>query len=119
MQASLIVSQTDWQGLLLFSFLCGLAAGAAFALDLAVCHLTGNKSLLNISYGKKNSFVLLLLWSLGAAILAFIGSFGEIIQTNKQTILVLAVAWPILFTKLLKQLPREIETTGDEEEEEE
>lgn len=111
-----LIAETQWAQLRDFSLLCGACACLVYVMDSAYCKLTRQKSLIGIIYNQTNWVVLLVLWTFGAAILGFVGAFGEFLQPTKQTVVAIGLAWPLLLTKILKRAS-DREPDGDSDEE--
>jgi hypothetical protein len=90
---------TNWGELLWFAAYCIAVGAVVFVVDWVVYKLKGTDSLLGIVYTGKNAFALLAMWSFGAGFMGLIGGYAEIIQLNRQAVIVLGVAWPVVLSK--------------------
>ena len=103
------------QAILVFTACCAIIGAIAVFLDFAIYSLKG-ESLLNLKHSEKNTFILLLLWSVGSLIMGYFGQLLWVFQPSMTAWLVVGFTWPILATKMLEQLKnREIAQEPEQE----
>jgi len=108
----------SYQDIAYFALLCGIVSMLVFIIDFLIYKVKKKPSYLGIIYQGNNSFVLALLWFLGAASVGIITHLMGIIKINNQTIVAVGVSWPYVFSKIVKQSKSHWDE-GDEQLEEE
>ena len=106
---------TNLPNLVLFASYCAFFGCLVFLIDLIACKLKNSDSLIGIVYKGNNSLVLLGLWTIGAGLMAFVGGYVEIFQLNKQTVIALGVAWPVILSRLVSK-GSVLDTSSDDQE---
>ncbi len=76
------------------------------------------RSFLDISYGEKNRYAVLLGWAVAAGIVGLISAAAQILQPNIQAAIAVAVGWPMILNNLLEGSSAVVQTSTPEEVEE-
>ena len=104
---------------LVFAGFCTITALFAILLDWCLLMLK-NRSILKISYGSKNRWVILALWSLASGAVGLFAGMLSVVQQNLQGAVAVAVGWPVLFTRVFDpKVAGEVQQHTEEEEEDE
>jgi hypothetical protein len=88
------------QAVLVFSVGCAIVGAFTVVLDLSLYFLRG-QSILKLNHGKL-SFFFLIAWSFGAFIIGWVGQLSNIFLVSLSACVFVGVAWPVVFTKILK-----------------
>ena len=89
-----------------FSFVlnCAILGLIVTFIDFMAGYLRNQKSLLGISYGKKNMLVVFMFWIIGAGMLGFLGAYLNLLKPTPVSVCAVAVGWPLLFSKFVANL---------------
>lgn len=96
-------------GIIIFALASSLMSVSVLILDFILFSIQENgRSIFNVSYG--NQFIdiirLILIWSIGAGIGAYIGVAANIFQITRESCLSVAVGWPFILPRLIDSFIR-------------
>jgi len=94
--------QFQWVQIIEFGAGCGLMGFLVFLVDAISFKVGHSTSLLRITYRERNGFILLVLWTAGAALVGGIGTYIGIVQFTKSAVLAVGVGWPVLLSKIVQ-----------------
>jgi branched-subunit amino acid transport protein AzlD len=101
-----------------FAALCGIVSLLVFIIDFLIYKVQKKPSFLGIIYRSNNSFLLALLWILGAASVGIITHLIGILKINTQTVVAVGVSWPYVFSKIVKFTKNQLDEEDEQLEEE-
>jgi hypothetical protein len=101
--------------MLWFGLGCTIIAALVILLDWILLAVL-DRSILNISYGSKSRVLVLFGWAFAAGVVGVFGAAIEIIQTNVQGAIAVAVGWPLIITRIVESNTGVQGTTQEEEE---
>ena len=84
-----------------FGFQCFAIGVLLMLLDWVLLYIR-NTTVLGISYASKSRFLVLLFWALGAGIFGLIGTLSDVVKPSLKSAVVVAIAWPILLSRLIE-----------------
>lgn len=99
-------------GILVFVVACAIVGIFAVVLDVLYYSIRG-ESLLKLKHGPIKSFGWVFAWSLGAAIMGYLGQITDMFKVSLAATVIVGFGWPMLLTKLLRRVRDEIEEDSD------
>lgn len=104
---------------LAFGLVCGVIALVLILLDWLLLMLK-DQSVTGIAYGNHNRYLILVGWALASAFVGIVSGALKIVQENLQGAFAVAIGWPIILARIVDMNGgTPIQSTSDEEEEEE
>jgi len=100
----------------IFAVGCAIIGLLAVAADLAYFLIRG-QSVLNVRHGFRSTPLFAFAWALGALVIGYLGQAANIFQVSLFACATVGIAWPVIFTELLKRAERneEVQTPKAEE----
>lgn len=97
-----------------------VCAGMAFVLILLdwIMLATLDRSFLDIVYGSKSRIVVILGWAFASGVVGIFVTSVNVVQSNVQGALAVAVSWPVILIRLLEKSSAAVQSASEEEEEE-
>lgn len=99
---------------LVFGLVCFVLGVVIILLDWLLLSVRGD-SVIEISYGTKSRFLVLLAWAAAAGVMGVLGGALSIVQLNFQAAVIVAVSWPIIFARLVEKSEQMVQQTTEEE----
>lgn len=86
---------------IVFSVVCAVIALLVIVLDWILLSIQ-ERSLLDISYGSRNPWLILMGWAIASGIVGLFTKSLGIVQANLQGAIAVAISWPILFARIVE-----------------
>lgn len=85
-----------------FAVSCGTVSLIVLIVDIIITKTQNKKSLLGITSGEIETWKLMFMWWIAAAIVGYLVTMIGILNTTPQAVITIGILWPYAFSKIIK-----------------